>query len=87
MHAYNLELHICSIYYIANFIIDWFNKDARAEDPRFEMMDNGGEYESVIGFSNLGPRMFALSLQPTHPNPHNGGASAASDLTTYPLLF
>jgi len=51
------------------------------------MMDNGGEYESVIGFSNLGPRMFALSLQPTHPNPHNGGASAASDLTTYPLLF
>ncbi|PNX98051.1 MADS-box protein GmNMH7 [Trifolium pratense] len=60
--------------------------DARAEDPRYEMMDNGGEYESVIGFSNLGPRMFALSLQPTHPNPHNG-PPAASDLTTYPLLF
>ncbi|GAU34918.1 hypothetical protein TSUD_312490 [Trifolium subterraneum] len=60
--------------------------DARGEDPRYEMMDNGGEYESVIGFSNLGPRMFALSLQPTHPNPHNG-APAASDLTTYPLLF
>jgi MADS-box transcription factor len=53
------------------------------------MMDNGGDYESVIGFSNLGPRMFALSLQPTHPNPHshNGAPPAASDLTTYPLLF
>lgn len=61
--------------------------DARAEDPRYELMDNGGDYESVIGFSNLGPRMFALSLQPTHPpNAHSGGA-AASDLTTYPLLF
>lgn len=51
-------------------------------------MDKGGEYESVIGFSNLGPRMFALTLQPTHPNAHSGGAGAsASDLTTYPLLF
>ena len=49
------------------------------------MVDNGGDYDSVIGFSNLGPRMFALSLQPSHPNPHSG--AAASDLTTYPLLF
>ncbi|RYR48555.1 hypothetical protein Ahy_A07g034588 [Arachis hypogaea] len=59
--------------------------DARAEDPRYGLVDNG-EYESVIGFSNLGPRMFALSLQPSHPNAHSGG-TAASDLTTYPLLF
>ncbi|XP_027356113.1 floral homeotic protein DEFICIENS [Abrus precatorius] len=58
--------------------------DARAEDPRYGLIDNGGEYESVMGFSNLGPRMFALSLQPTHPNAHCG---AGSDLTTYPLLF
>lgn len=66
-------------------------KDARAEDGRFEMMENGGaDYESVIGFSNLGPRMFALTLQPTHPannNPHHTGQQSASDLTTYPLLF
>ncbi|XP_058785401.1 agamous-like MADS-box protein AP3 [Vicia villosa] len=65
--------------------------DARAEDGRFEMMENGGaDYESVIGFSNLGPRMFALTLQPTHPannNPHHTGQQPASDLTTYPLLF
>ncbi|XP_061350825.1 floral homeotic protein DEFICIENS [Gastrolobium bilobum] len=58
--------------------------EARAEDPRFGMIDNGGEYDSVIGFSNIGPRMFALSLQPSHPNAHDG---AGSDLTTYPLLF
>ncbi|KHN45898.1 Floral homeotic protein DEFICIENS [Glycine soja] len=59
--------------------------DAKAEDPRFALIDNGGEYESVIGFSNLGPRMFALSIQPSHPSAHSGGAG--SDLTTYPLLF
>ncbi|KAG5030585.1 hypothetical protein JHK85_014567 [Glycine max] len=59
--------------------------DARAEDPRFALIDNGGEYESVIGFSNLGPRMFALSLQPSHPSAQSG--AAGSDLTTYPLLF
>nr|AMM02684.1 floral homeotic protein APETALA3 [Vuralia turcica] len=58
--------------------------DTRAEDPRYGLVDNGGEYESVIGFSNLGPRMFALSLQPSHPNAHSG---TGSDLTTYPLLF
>lgn len=60
-------------------------KDAKAEDPRFALIDNGGEYESVIGFSNLGPRMFALSLQPSHPSAQSG--AAGSDLTTYPLLF
>ncbi|KAK7310940.1 hypothetical protein RJT34_08751 [Clitoria ternatea] len=59
--------------------------EQRAEDPRYGLMDNGGEYESVIGFSNLGPRMFALSLHPTHPN--NAHSGATSDLTTYPLLF
>ncbi|KAG2400671.1 Floral homeotic protein [Vigna angularis] len=59
--------------------------DARAEDPRFALIENaGGEYDSVIGFSNLGPRMFALSLQPSHPSAHSG---PTSDLTTYPLLF
>ncbi|KAE9586730.1 hypothetical protein Lal_00004985 [Lupinus albus] len=58
--------------------------DARAEDPRYGLVENGGDYDSVIGFSNLGPRMFALSLQPSHPNPHTG---PGSDLTTYPLLF
>ncbi|OIW14831.1 hypothetical protein TanjilG_17056 [Lupinus angustifolius] len=58
--------------------------DARAEDPRYGLVDNGGDYDSVIGFSNLGPRMFALTLQPSHPNPHS---APGSDLTTYPLLF
>ncbi|KAF7817614.1 Floral homeotic protein DEFICIENS [Senna tora] len=57
--------------------------EARAADPRFGLVDNGVEYDSVIGFSNIGPRMFALSLQPSHP--HAG--AEGSDLTTYPLLF
>ncbi|KAK7283390.1 hypothetical protein RIF29_12874 [Crotalaria pallida] len=58
--------------------------DARAEDPRYGLVDNGGDYDSVIGFSNLGPRMFALTLQPSHPNAHSG---TGSELTTYPLLY
>ncbi|XP_028803061.1 floral homeotic protein DEFICIENS [Neltuma alba] len=57
----------------------------RAEDPRFGLIENPVEYDAVMGFSNIGPRMFALSLQPSHPNPHSG--APASDLTTYPLLF
>ncbi|OIV97606.1 hypothetical protein TanjilG_12363 [Lupinus angustifolius] len=55
------------------------------EDPRYGMVENGGDYDSVMGFSNIGPRMFALTLQPSHTNNvHNG---PGSDLTTYPLLF
>ncbi|CAL0305854.1 unnamed protein product [Lupinus luteus] len=59
--------------------------DARAEDPRYGMVENGGDYDSVMGFSNIGPRMFALTLQPSHTN--NVHTGAGSDLTTYPLLF
>jgi len=70
--------------YFASLMSFGVLKDARAEDPRFALIENGGEYESVIGFSNLGPRMFALSLQPSHPSGHSG---PTSDLTTYPLLF
>ncbi|KAJ7957819.1 MADS-box transcription factor [Quillaja saponaria] len=57
--------------------------DARADDPHYGVVDNGGEYDSVIGYSNGGPHIFALGLPPNHPNLHSG---AGSDLTTYPLL-
>ncbi|KAK6245487.1 hypothetical protein SCA6_008577 [Theobroma cacao] len=56
--------------------------DAIKEDP-YGLVDNGGDYDTIIGYQNGGPRIFALRLQPNHPNLHSGGGS---DLTTYPLL-
>ncbi|PPS05197.1 hypothetical protein GOBAR_AA15480 [Gossypium barbadense] len=52
------------------------------EDP-YGLVDNGGDYDTLIGYQNGGPRIFALRLQPNHPSLHSGGGS---DLTTYPLL-
>jgi len=53
--------------------------DARQEDPHFGLVDNGGDYNSMLGFSNGGPRILALRLQqPNHLTLHSGGAS---DLT------
>ncbi|XP_022752098.1 floral homeotic protein PMADS 1-like [Durio zibethinus] len=57
--------------------------DAIKEDP-YGLVDNGGDYDTLIGYQNRGPRVFALSLQPNHPNLHSAGGG--SDLTTYPLL-
>ncbi|KAK9270530.1 hypothetical protein L1049_026111 [Liquidambar formosana] len=51
--------------------------DASYEDPSFGLVDNGGDYDSVLG----GSRVFAL--QPSHPNLYSGGSS---NLTTYTLL-
>ncbi|XP_022766513.1 floral homeotic protein PMADS 1-like [Durio zibethinus] len=56
--------------------------DAINEDP-YGLVDDGGDYDTIIGYQDGGPRIFALSLQPNHPNLHSGGGS---DLTTYPLL-
>ncbi|OMO75270.1 Transcription factor, K-box [Corchorus olitorius] len=59
--------------------------DAIKEDP-YGLVDNGGDYDAIIGYQHGGPRIFALRLQPTHvthPSLHSGGGS---DLTTYPLL-
>ncbi|TYG70094.1 hypothetical protein ES288_D05G284700v1 [Gossypium darwinii] len=52
------------------------------EDP-YGLVDNGGDYDTLVGYQNGGPRIFALRLQPNHPSLHSGGGS---DLTTYPLL-
>ncbi|KAL6995758.1 Floral homeotic protein [Sarracenia purpurea var. burkii] len=57
--------------------------DAIGEDPHYGLVDNGGDYESVLGYSNRGYQgILALRLQ---PNLH-AGAGAGSDLTTYTLL-
>ncbi|KAH7524156.1 hypothetical protein FEM48_Zijuj06G0089300 [Ziziphus jujuba var. spinosa] len=59
-------------------------KDAREDDPHYGLVDNRGDYESVIGYSTeIVPRMFALRLQPNQPNLHSG---TGSDLIAYPLL-
>ncbi|KAI5656124.1 hypothetical protein M9H77_24917 [Catharanthus roseus] len=58
--------------------------DARQEDPHYGLVDNGGDYNSVLGFPNgAPPRLLALRLQPNQPNLHSGGGS---DLTTFHLL-
>nr|AUT32396.1 AP3-like protein [Cornus sanguinea] len=56
----------------------------REEDPHYGLVDNGGDYDSVLGFSDGGPRILALRLQ---PNMQPGLlAGPGSDLTTYALL-
>ncbi|KAK6115281.1 hypothetical protein DH2020_007550 [Rehmannia glutinosa] len=62
---------------------------ARQEDPHYGLVENEGDYNSVLGFPNGGPRIIALHLPPNHhhhppnhhhhPSLHSGGA--ASDLT------
>ncbi|KAL0366071.1 UNVERIFIED_CONTAM: Floral homeotic protein DEFICIENS [Sesamum radiatum] len=67
-------------------------KDARQEDPQYGLVENEGDYTSVLGFPNGGPRIIALRLPPNHhphhhhhhPTLHSGGG--ASDLTTFALL-
>ncbi|KAJ4702040.1 MADS box transcription factor [Melia azedarach] len=41
-----------------------FNINAKEEDPHFGLVDNGGHYDSVIGFQSGGAGIFALRLQP-----------------------
>nr|AUT32395.1 AP3-like protein [Cornus macrophylla] len=56
----------------------------REEDPHYGLVDNGGDYDSVLGFSDGGPHILALRLQ---PNMQSGlHAGPGSDLTTYALL-
>nr|AUT32391.1 AP3-like protein [Cornus canadensis] len=58
--------------------------EIREEDPHYGLVDNGGDYDSVLGFSGGGPRLLALHLQQNmQPGLHVG---AGSDLTTYALL-
>ncbi|KAK8996965.1 hypothetical protein V6N11_020459 [Hibiscus sabdariffa] len=53
------------------------------KEAQYGLVDNGGDYESLIGYQNGGPRIFALHLQTSHPGIHSGGGS---EITTYPLL-
>ncbi|KAG2325757.1 hypothetical protein Bca52824_008485 [Brassica carinata] len=55
--------------------------ELRAEDPHYGLVDNGGDYDSVIGYQ--------LRFQPNHhhhyPN-HALHAASASDIITFHLL-
>nr|UTQ10905.1 MADS-box transcription factor AP3 [Lagerstroemia indica] len=55
--------------------------DAEEGDTSYELYGNVAD-DPIIGYFNEGSRLFALRLQPSQPNLHNGG----SDITTYPLL-
>ncbi|KAG8377867.1 hypothetical protein BUALT_Bualt08G0078100 [Buddleja alternifolia] len=60
-------------------------------DPHYGLVENEGDYNSVLGFANGGSRIIALRLPPNHhpnqhhhPSLHSGGGG--SDLTTFALL-
>ncbi|KAF3677467.1 Floral homeotic protein PMADS 1 [Capsicum annuum] len=57
--------------------------DARQEDPYGGLVEQEGDYNSVLGFPNGGgARILALRLQPNHHHLHSGGGS---DITTFGL--
>ncbi|KAF8022767.1 hypothetical protein BT93_F0318 [Corymbia citriodora subsp. variegata] len=66
---------------------DWTNliKHLREDDPHFGMVDDGRDYEAVIGYADAAAaaRLYTLRLQPDQPNLTSGGGS---EITTYPLL-
>ncbi|GFZ10412.1 K-box region and MADS-box transcription factor family protein [Actinidia rufa] len=57
--------------------------DAIGADPTYGLVDNEGDYDSVLAYSDGGRGILALRLQPNHHNLHTG---AGSDLTTFALL-
>lgn len=57
--------------------------DARQEDPHYGLVENAGDYHSLIGLPNGGHHVLALCLQPNPPSFISGGGS---DLTTFALL-
>lgn len=58
-------------------------QDARQEDPYGGLVEQEGDYNSVLGFPNGGgARILALRLQPNHHHLHSGGGS---DITTFGL--
>ncbi|GER32043.1 MADS box transcription factor [Striga asiatica] len=59
--------------------------DARQEDPHYGLVENEGDYNTIIGYPNrMPPRLITFRLPLNHPaNLHSGGGS---DLTTFTLL-
>ncbi|XP_057766037.1 floral homeotic protein DEFICIENS isoform X1 [Salvia miltiorrhiza] len=59
-------------------------------DPHYGLVENEGDYNSMLGFRHGGPRIIALHLPPNHHHHHHHpslhGGTGASDLTTFALL-
>ncbi|XP_013602557.1 floral homeotic protein APETALA 3 isoform X2 [Brassica napus] len=64
-------------------------KELRAEDPHYGLVDNGGDYDSVLGYQIEGSRAYALRYHQNqhhhYPN-HALHAPSASDIITFHLL-
>ncbi|KAK3231719.1 hypothetical protein Dsin_003600 [Dipteronia sinensis] len=56
------------------------------EDPHYGLVDDGGEYGSVIQFQHSGQGLFAIRLQPNGGEGGGGGSGSGSDIKIYPLL-
>ncbi|CAA7046170.1 unnamed protein product [Microthlaspi erraticum] len=63
--------------------------ELRAEDPHYGLVDNGGDYDSVLGYQIEGSRAYALRFHQNYhhhyPN-HALHAASASDIITFHLL-
>ncbi|XP_073316121.1 floral homeotic protein DEFICIENS-like isoform X2 [Primulina huaijiensis] len=69
---------------IGNQIETGKKKDARQDDPHYGLVENEGDYNSVLGFTNGGHQIVALRFPANqHPYLHSGGGSG---LTTFDLL-
>ncbi|XP_059461662.1 LOW QUALITY PROTEIN: agamous-like MADS-box protein AP3 [Corylus avellana] len=61
--------------------------DARNEDPQYGLVDNAGDYGSLLGCSNGDSGIFALRLNDLTSNQQpNFRSGSGSELTTYTLL-
>ncbi|XP_073032088.1 floral homeotic protein DEFICIENS-like isoform X2 [Primulina eburnea] len=70
---------------IGNQIETGKKKDARQDDPHYGLVENEGDYNSVLGFTNGGHQIVALRFPANqHPYLHSGGGG--SGLTTFDLL-
>lgn len=68
-------------------IDDWFwmVQDARQEDPYGGLVEQEGDYNSVLGFPTGGHHILALGLQPNNNHHHHLHSGGGSDITTFAL--
>ncbi|KAL3372190.1 hypothetical protein AABB24_008636 [Solanum stoloniferum] len=59
--------------------------DARQEDPYGGLVEQEGDYNSVLGFPTGGHHILALGLQPNNNHHHHLHSGGGSDITTFAL--